>query len=897
MNSPTPHFLPRPKAAHSVSLLCVAFFGLMFLLENQAEAQRAVPVDSGPVTTPAASPVSRTISLDELADGLGGEWIFEPNAWFRSEPEETLTIPLPGVPRSVVQRPLVFERNDGQTAAKVAFLSRGRGYSLFLAKDEAVMVLSTPTTHGVAERLGPQQPSDAFGLRDAGPKAPGDWRSPNPFGDAALQEEFGFSHVLRMRLVGANSSPSIRGEALLTTKANYFIGNDPSRWRTNVPTFGKVRYEEVYPGIGLVYYGNEGRLEYDFVVAPGADPNQIAMEFEGADALRIQEGGDLVLDVGGQEVRWQKPLIYQEVNGARLEIAGQYRIRQAPNRSANLATSVHSTPSNNEIPSMRFVSFELAAYDPRLPLVIDPILVYSTYLGGSGGDGAVSVAVDGQGNVYAAGATSSTDFPIRNALNNQNAGGGSDVFVAKFSPVGELLFSTYLGGSDIDAYVGSVGLAVSPAGQCVVVGATLSLDFPLTNAIQAWFGGGTRDGFVASLTADGAGLVFSTYLGGESEEAANAVAVGPGGDIYVGGYTRSSDFPTLNAFQPALSRVSSIGIQFNDAFITRLSPSGTNIVYSTFDGQSSTSESVADITVAPDGSAFPALYVQDLATGGGNKWATAKFNPNGTRSFERRWPTTVTEGLSEPYIALASNELVVLAGTSRGTTLPAINAPNPGTANGYGECYIALFSATNGPYRSAVYFGGSGNDSLRGVHVNPAGEIVVVGSTVGPGGQPSGFPVTNPLESGPVPGLSSDVFIAKFRASDLSLTFSTLFGGPGDESPSGMALDARGNPWIVGTTGGQLPTMNPFQSQLGGGNDGFLVNLSLRDARLQISRSSQNVSLSWPAEATDYFLETATSLPAVSWATVTNTPTVTTNERSVQLPLTGNAQFFRLRKP
>ena len=182
--------------------------------------------------------------------------------------------------------------------------------------------------------------------------------------------------------------------------------------------------------------------------------------------------------------------------------------------------------------------------------------------------------------------------------------------------------------------------------------------------------------------------------------------------------------------------------------------------------------------------------------------------------------------------------------------------------------------------------------------MNPAGEIVVAGSTVGPGGQPSGFPVTNPLESGTVPGLSGDVFIAKFRASDLSLTFSTLFGGPGDESPSGMALDARGNPWIVGSTQqGQLPTMNPFQSQPGGDWDGFLVNLSLRDARVQISRSGQNVSLSWPAEATDYVLETTTSLPAVSWATVTNTPTVTTNERSVQLPLTGNAKFFRLRKP
>lgn len=896
MKSKTPHFLPRPKAAHSVSLLCVAFFGLMFVSENQAEAQRAVLVDSGPVTTPAASPVSRTISLGELADGLSGAWIFEPNAWFRGEPEETLTLPLASIPPSVVQRPLVFERNDGQTAAEVAFLSRGRGYSLFLAKDEAVMVLSTPTTHGVAERPGLRQPSAAFGLRDAEPRAPEDGRSPEPFGDVTPQEEFGSSRVLRMRLVGANSSPAIRGEAMLPAKANYFIGNEPTHWRTQVPTFGKVRYEEVYPGIGLVYYGNEGQLEYDFVVAPGADPNQIAMEFEGADGLGLREGGDLVLNVGGREVRWQKPMIYQEVNGKRIEIAGRYRIRQGPDQPVNLAAAAHSTLSTKDLQSVQFVSFELAAYDPGLPLVIDPILLYASYLGGSGYDSGGRVAVDASGNVYVAGTTASMDFPIRNALNNHNAGGGSDVFVAKFTPAGELLFSTYLGGSDTDVWAGNLGFAVSPAGQCVVASATLSLDFPLTNAVQGWFGGGPRDGFVTSLAPDGDALVFSTYLGGESADAANAVAVGPGGDIYVGGYTRSSDFPTLNAFQPALSGVSGTGSQYNDAFVTRLGAGGTNIVYSTFDGQSNTAEMVTDIAVALDGSTFPALYVQDFA-GGGYRWATAKFNPNGTRSFERRWPTTVTEGLYLPSIALASNELVVLAGSSWGTTLPAINAPNPGTANGYGECYIALFSATNGAYRSAVYFGGSGNDSLSGVHVNPAGEIVVAGSTAGPGWQPSGFPVTNPLESGPVPGLSSDVFVAKFRTSSLSLTFSTLFGGPGNESPSGMALDARGNPWIVGGTGGQLPTMNPFQSQPGGENDGFLVKLSLRDARVQISRSGQNVTLSWPAEATDYVLETTTSLPAASWATVTNTPTVTTNERSVQLPLTGTAKYFRLRRP
>ena len=903
MKSTALYFLARSKDAHPVSPLCVAFLGLMFLAGNWAEAQRKALTDSGPLTSAAPGPLRRTTGFGELADSLCGEWLFEPNSWFYSEPEETLTLPFPGVPMSVVQRPLIFERNDGQTAAEVAFLSRGRGYSIFLTSDEAVMVLKTPVTREGAERLGQRQPSAVFGLCDAEAKATEGWRSPEPFDDANPQEEFGPSRVLRTRLVGANSSPSIHGEKLLETKANYFIGNDPSRWRTKSPTFGNVRYQEVYPGIGLVYYGNEGRLEYDFVVAPGADPNQIAMEFEGADGLRIEEGGDLVLSVGSREVHWQKPRVYQEVNGERIEIAGRYRIRPALDRLTNPATAAHDTPSIKNTPSVQFVSFELAAYDRNLPLVIDPMLVYSTYLGGSGDDGAdsVAVAVDGQGNVYVAGYTSSTDFPTRKALYGQNAGGPNDVFVAKFNPAGELLFSTYLGGSDSDAYIGIVDLAVTPAGQSFVVGATLSLDFPLTNAIQGWFGGGSRDGFVTSLASDGAALVFSTYLGGESADAALAVAAGPDGHIYVGGYTRSSDFPTLNAFQPALSGVSNGGTQWNDAFITRLGVGGTNIIYTTFDGQRETAELVKDIAVAPDGSAFAALWVQDLARGW-NKWATAKFNPNGSRSFERQWPSTTTDGLSWPSIALASNDLVVLAGDSWRTILPAINAPSSGTTAGYGECYVALFNATNGAYRSAVYFGGRGNDGVSAITVDAAGDLVIAGGTSGPNFEPSGLPVTNPLESGPVPGLSSDVFVAKFHLPDLRLTFSTLFGGPGDESPGGMTLDARGNLWASGVvqlwrTNAQLPTLNAFQPEPGGGGDAFLVKLSLRDARVQISSSGQNVSLSWPAELTGFVLESSAALSAANWSAVPNAPSVVGEQNVVTVEVGSSPKFFRLKKP
>jgi hypothetical protein len=225
-----------------------------------------------------------------------------------------------------------------------------------------------------------------------------------------------------------------------------------------------------------------------------------------------------------------------------------------------------------------------------------------------------------------------------------------------------------------------------------------------------------------------------------------------------------------------------------------------------------------------------------------------------------------------------------------------------GTAAGFDDTYLALFSATDGTFRTAVYFGGSGSDTPSSLYVNEAGEIVIAGTTSGAYWEPSGFPVTHPLEVSPNPGTSEDLFLAKFRTSDLSLSFSTLFGGPSDEAAIDMALDANGNPWVVGSTKAwrtepQLPTLNAFQPQPGGGDDAFLVHLRVRDVRVQITRSGEELTISWPAEAADYVLEAASSLSADSWTTVTSTPTINETDRSVRLPVTGDAQFFRLRMP
>src|SRR5688572_5786906 len=326
------------------------------------------------------------------------------------------------VSESYGKLPLHFEANQGQAHEDVRYLSRGPGYSLYLTAGEAVLVLAQPNADAKGE------------------------------GQEKAEEK---SAALRMRLVGAARKPVVSGLEELPGKANYFIGSDPAKWRSNVPTYAKVHYREVYPGIDLVYYGNQRQLEYDFVVAPGADPKKILLAFRGADRIEIDAQGDLVLHVGGESIRQKKPVIYQEVDGAREEVAGSY-VRKSTNR----------------------VGFKVAAYDKSRPLVIDPVLSYSTYLSGDDGDGARGIAVDPAGNAYVTGHTGSVNFPTTSGSLQAAAPGGGDAFVTKLDPTGSVLvYSTYLGGGAGD---GASGIAVDAGGNAYITGGTGSANFPTT---------------------------------------------------------------------------------------------------------------------------------------------------------------------------------------------------------------------------------------------------------------------------------------------------------------------------------------------------------------------------------------------------------------------------------
>jgi len=413
--------------------------------------------------------------------------------------------------------PLVFEANAGQAAAGVAYVAHGKGYALALSPDALTLAL----TRG-----------DGKASRDATP--------------AARQ-----TASLRFAFAGANPAPTLTSEDALPGVVNYLIGNDPAQWQTNVPTSARVRYTTLYPGIDLTVYGTNGGggLEYDAIVAPGADPAAFALAISGADAVTLDaDTGALILTTAAGEVRQHAPVAYQTVNGQRQRVTAGYEMRGDGT-----------------------VGFAVGEYDARLPLVIDPqvVPVYSTFLGGSGDDQGNGIAVDTSGNAYVTGFTSSTNFPV---TNGSTYGGGSyDAFVTKLDASGVRVYSLYLGGSSIDA---GYGIAVDASGNAWVTGTTHSTDFPVTDGSTSR-GGGPNKAFVTKLNAGGV-RVFSTYLGGSVSDFGYGIAVDTSGNAYVTGYTQSTDFPVNNG--STLGRV-------QDAFVTKFSASGVR-VYSTYLGGS-----------------------------------------------------------------------------------------------------------------------------------------------------------------------------------------------------------------------------------------------------------------------------------------------------------------------
>ena len=678
--------------------------------------------------------------------------------------------------------PMSFEANRGQAAAPVEYLSRGSGYSLFLSPTEALLVL----------RQSANSPSSLAGLR--------------------------------MQLVNAAPAPTMIGRAELPGRISYFRGNDPARWQVNLPTYAQVQNEGVYPGIDLIYYGDQRQLEFDFIVAPGADPQAITLAFHGAEKVELDAEANLVLQVSGRQVTLRRPQVYQEVEGVRQEIPGRYILLPA---SADGSAQV---------------GFQIGAYDSTRPLVIDPVLVYATYLGGGAGDSALGAAVDAAGNAYVVGSTTSLDFPTANPL--QPAGGDSDAFVAKlaFDPTTSaltLMYATYLGGSGDDF---GEDIAVEPSsGQAYVIGSTTSPDFPVVNALQA--AGGASDAFAARLAFDPTAapvltLAYSTYLGGTGNDFGKGIAVDAAGQAYVTGLTVSSDFPTAFPLQ-------GLGGGF-DAFAAKLAFDPTaapalTLGYSTYLG-GSLGENSGGIAVDASGAAylvgstastdFPINNALQPANGGGGDVFAAKLIFDPTASTPLSLPyATYLGGAGNDFgegITVDASGDAFLTGSTASTNFPTLNPLQLAHGGGPNDAFAARLAfdpATSVlTFTYSTYLGGSAADIGQDVAVDASGHAYLTGLTFS-----SDFPTLNALQAN---AGASDAYVAKLifdpAASTLAFDYSTYLGGSGSDDGKNIAVDALGSVYVAGSTfSSNFPTVNPMQSALIGAFDAFVAKIGI----------------------------------------------------------------------
>ncbi len=716
--------------------------------------------------------------------------------------------------------PLSFEANQGQSDPQVRFLSRGYGYSLFLTDSAAVLALNSgdPASKKLAQ---------------------------TPAAKGKSRPETAKTDVVRMELAGANLALKVSGAEQLPGAANYFIGKDPSKWQSNVPTYAKVKYTGVYPGVDLVYYGNQQQLEYDFVVAPGADPKPMRMHFAGARKLKLSADGDLTVAAKNGQITFHKPVVYQTKDGHRQPVEGSFALL-----------------AGNSI------GFRLGAYDHSRELVVDPVLAYCTYLGGSGYELAKSIAVDAEGNAYVTGQSTSLDFPVTERAFQKSGGGISTIIVTKLNAAGSaLLYSTYLGRGDspyATPDIDAEAIAVDAAGEAYVAGGTGSADFPVTDgAFQTVYPAsvqGARVGFVTKLNAAGSALVYSTYLGGSNEEFIAGIAVDAAGQAYVAGETYSIDFPiTSGAVQtsPGLS------------FVTKFNAAGSGLIYSTYFG----GEEAFTRAIAVDG--LGQTYLTGGVYGDGIPVTSGAF-----QKLNNQLPYTNSNGPGEPYtgfvtkLSSTGSALVYstfLGGSNNeradelgggGEEGNAISVDTEGNAYVTGATSSTDFPVTNGAFQTAL------NGPYSGVFVtklNPTGSALVYSTYLGDGydnvGQSiavdassravlegyafPGFPLTPDAYQGSQPEFTS--FLTMLNATGSALVYSTFFGTEG--GTNGMALDGSGNAYLAGanetqlltTPGAYQPTVHDATSV---GSNAFVAKFAFNGATTTILTSGANPQIS-----------------------------------------------------
>jgi len=717
--------------------------------------------------------------------------------------------------------PIRFEPNVGQAAPEARYLARGAGYDLVLGE------------RGVILRTG-----DGSSLQ---------------------------LHPLR-----SNPAPSLEAERPQRSVSNYFIGSDRSKWHSSVPNYGAVRYRQIYPGVDWVVYGNPQQLEYDFVVAPGADAQRVRLRFEGARKLALDGNGDLLLTLGGHTLRQLKPVLYQlGAGGGRETVEGRYVLDHQ-----QLAIAV-------------------GRYDHSRELVIDPAFVYSTYLGGSNSTNATAIAVDSAGNAYITGDTGATDFPTVHPYQGTNNGGNA--FITKMSADGSsLIYSTYLGGSGGE---NAAGIAVDSAGNIYVAGSTYSTDFPLANPYQSTNNAAGTDtdesAFLTKISADGSSLIYSTYLGGSGDlNGAAGLAVDSAGSAYLVGSTDSADFPTAKPLQAALTG------RLN-AYITKFSADGKSLAYSTFLGGTAADNGIA-IAVDSSGSAyitgltnstdypvlnaFQSTYNSTDSAFGSNAFVS-KLKPDGSALVYSGYLGGSEFDVGNAIAVDSAGSAYVVGFTADGdfpTQNPYQSSNLALNGQGGSAGFVTKFSAAGSALVYSTYLSGSGGgngiagDSVRTIAVDSAGHAYVAGEAAS-----TDFPAVNAVQATNAAAQigATNAFITELNATGNALLSSTYLGGSGSfgngkrkptipdgDSAWGIAVDAAGGVYVTGKTGSaDFPTASPYQAanatktQYGTSYSAFVSKYKPTPAvpqtpptGLTATAGDGQVSLSWTAPGNAY---------------------------------------------
>lgn len=673
------------------------------------------------------------------------------------------------VMQSLGNQPLHFEANHGQTDAQVMFLSRGRGYTLFLTSTESVLALS---------------------------------REKIMSGESLAQE----TTVVRMKWKGADPLAQAAGTHPLAGKSNYLIGSEPAAWRKNVPSFEKVRYENLYAGIDMVFYGNQQQLEYDFVVAPGSDPNVIRLAFTGEDKLNIDEQGNMVIHSGNEKVVQKAPVVYQEINGARQLVAGSYVMK-----------------------GKHEVGFKVASYDAKKTLYIDPVFSFSSFFGGNANNYAKAVAVDGSGNIYVTGYTESTTFPTTSGAYRTACSTCSfsypDVFVTKLSPAGAIIYSTYVG--DNNTSDKGHGIAVDSSGNAYVTGETWypgsGTAFPIVNGFP--FTSGNSGAIVFKLNSSGTALLYSTRLQSGSSSRGYGIAVEGSNAYVVGMSVAGQDFPLWPIAGTYSTLIGSGGSY--DAFIVKIDTTGSglgSLSYATRFGDAGWDYFYA-AAVDSSGNAYATGYTDNGNANNPREALVVKFNVAGS-NFDY---ATYFGGSGDEYgygIAVDSAGNAYITGKTESSDFPVTAGAFQSASGGVTDAFVAKLNPAGNSLVYSTYLGGSSPDNAYGIALDSAGNAYLAGDT-----SSSNFPVTANAMQAVRNGPHTDAFVTALNPTGTALAYSSYLGGSGNvaggDKAYGITVDSSGNVIVVGQTdSANFPLQNAFQTtHSGGGFDGFVAKI------------------------------------------------------------------------